>query len=938
MRRIVSFIFLLLICWESPVFAQKPTYKIGFSQCVSEDFWREAMEREMEIEVSLYPELELVVRDAGGSSEKQVRDVRALLREDIDILIISPNESEPLTPVVEEVFQRGIPVVVVDRQISSEAWTAYIGADNYEIGYQAGQHAVTILDGRGAILEVTGLEGSSPAIARHNGFRDAIEDYPGVRITQSVTGKWNWADGKQVMDSILATGYRPDLVYCHNDFMAAGAYEAALKHGLEDQFHFFGIDGMAEGGIKYVAEGKLDATWLYPTGGDVAIDVARKILEGKSFQRINKLHTLLIDERNANTLSLQNQQLVSLQEKIARQREITGDYRKQISNLRTGTILISLFAITVLVLIVTVIMAYRGKQRANKALEQQNREIELQNMKLQQISEQLEIATQHKLRFFTNISHEFRTPLTLMTGPLESLMRREDLPSDVKKQTGIMYRNALRLLRLINQLMDFRKLENEKMMLHAGRYDLVRFLGQIRENFESLAAKKNISFTMDSGMKECPVWFDPDKLDKVMFNLLSNAFKFTPEGGKITIGCSLSEREMEGELQEVAEITVSDNGRGMSEEHVHNIFDRFYQIEQQREGDYFPGTGIGLSLTKGFIELHSGAIDVTSIKGEGTTFFIYLRLGDKHLSEEERVKEGGADLTDLESAQLIAEELQYFTEIAGPSKNEQAIIQGKEKKEHLILVVDDNADLLNYMREILEDQYEVLMARDGREAWEIVRQDLPDIVVSDVMMPHMNGLELTQQIKADQRTCHIPVVLLTAKISIENKLQGLEAGADSYIPKPFNEKHLMIRVRKLLEMRSRIAEHFREHLTFEAVGEPAGRVDQRFLDRTSGIIADHLLDQEFGVEELSREIGMSRVHLYRKIKQITELSVSEYIRSIKLKHAKNLIRKGGKTIAEVAYESGFSNPSYFTKCFRNQFDQSPTEYMAQFKNGEGLPG
>ncbi|MDF1573394.1 MAG: substrate-binding domain-containing protein [Bacteroidales bacterium] len=932
MKRYIPLAFLFTISLTGILHAQKSTYTIGFSQCVREDFWRETMEREMEIEVSLYPELELIKRDAGGNSLQQIEDVKELLKMGIDLLIISPNESAPLTPVVEEVFGKGIPVVVIDRQISSDAWTAFIGADNYEIGFQAGQYAASILAGTGSILEIAGLKGSSPAMARHNGFVDAIEAFPDVRIDHFLTGEWNWAEGKQVMDSALSEGIRPDLVFSHNDFMAAGAYEASLKHGVADDFFFIGIDGMAEGGIQYVIDGKLDATWLYPTGGDKAIDVARRILLKLPYDRVNNLQTLLIDQRNANTLKLQNQQLLSLQQKIAQQRDIAGSYREQISNLRVGAMVISAFTILVILLILLVIRAYRGKQKANKVLEAQNIEIEKQNEKLQRISEQLEIATQQKLRFFTNISHEFRTPLTLMTGPLESLLQQHDLVDEKRHQLEMIYRNALRLLRLINQIMDFRKLENDKMVLHAGQYDMVKFLMRIKENFDPLAEKKRIHFTLECSVDSQELWFDPDKMDKVMFNLLSNAFKFTHEGGMITIGFGTRDKEIGNEKKQVAEITVTDDGRGMSEEHIKNIFERFYQIEQQREGNYFPGTGLGLSLSKGLIELHSGTIDVSSSKGEGTVFYVCLPLGDAYLKEEEKVLVTDPDHFDLESFQLISEELGYFTELSDPEVSTQAVSTSSTKREYLILIVEDNPDLLNYMREILATNYEVLTAKDGKEAWETVQRDLPDIVVSDVMMPFMDGLELTQHIKGDMRTCHIPVIMLTAKTSIENKLEGLEAGADSYIPKPFNERHLLVRVRKLLEMRKVLGDHFREYLSFEAIENPVGHMDQRFLERTSRSISDHLQDLEFGVEELSREIGMSRVHLYRKIKQITGMSVSEYIRSVKLMHAKGLIRKREMSISEVAYASGFANPSYFTKCFRDQFDQSPSDYLAQFGN------
>jgi YesN/AraC family two-component response regulator len=321
---------------------------------------------------------------------------------------------------------------------------------------------------------------------------------------------------------------------------------------------------------------------------------------------------------------------------------------------------------------------------------------------------------------------------------------------------------------------------------------------------------------------------------------------------------------------------------------------------------------------------------VDSTKGEGTTFFVYLQTGDDHLSQMEKVPGNDHQLEGAVSSSYLSEELQFFSTGPDEDTDKDGLALPNHEKAHLLLIVEDNLDLRKYMREILEDQFEVITARDGAEAWEVVQRDLPDLVISDVMMPHMNGLELTAHIKKDLKTCHIPVVLLTAKTSVENKLEGLEAGADSYIPKPFNERHLMIRVRKLLEMRNRINEHYKEHLSFSEIENPVGRMDQRFLDKTAKLIEDHINDQAFGVEELSREIGMSRVHLYRKVKQITGFSVSDYVRSVKLRVAKQLIRNGKMNISEVAYASGFSNPSYFTKCFKSQFNQSPSEYQSQF--------
>jgi signal transduction histidine kinase len=385
------------------------------------------------------------------------------------------------------------------------------------------------------------------------------------------------------------------------------------------------------------------------------------------------------------------------------------------------SIVIGTFSATVLILILLVIRAYRGKQKANLILESQKLEIEKQNKKLQKITDQLEIATTQKLRFFTNISHEFRTPLTLLIGPLESMIMDKGIPEKIRIQLDMMYRNALRLLRLINQLMDFRKLENTKMQLQAGNYDLIRFLSEVKTNFDQLAEKQRISFKFSTSAEMLSVWFDRDKLDKIMFNLLSKAFKFTPEGGNVNIQVSTAKKMISGLEKEMVEIMVSDNGRGISEEHLQKIFERFYQVEQQRQGNFFPGTGLGLSLSNGLIELHSGAIEVISKKGSGTAFHVFLPLGNEHLKENEIVTDSGDYEHPGRQIDTISEEF-YFTPQISETSDELDPRPTKPDRQNLILIVEDNEDLLKYMKTSLSHKYEIAIAKNGVEAWEIVRR------------------------------------------------------------------------------------------------------------------------------------------------------------------------------------------------------------------------
>ncbi|MCF8307754.1 MAG: substrate-binding domain-containing protein [Bacteroidales bacterium] len=911
-------------------------YTIGFSQCTMIDIWREEMVREMRTEIGIRPDLDLIMKDAHDDSKKQIQDIHELVEADIDLLIVSPNESEPLTPVVSKVYKSGIPVILIDRKINSEDYTAFIGADNFQVGSEAGSYIAKLLEGEGRILEIWGLYGSSPAKERHKGLLSVLANHPEIEIAHSETGKWLWSRGKKVMKEQLDSGHQFDLVFAHNDFMAHGAYLAAKEKGVENDYYFVGVDGLSgpEGGVQHVLEGRLDATVLYPTGGYKAIQVASKILNNKEYKRENILNTVLIDSTNARIIKTQTETVQSLQTKIQKHRDIFDQQMERFKSQRFLLTISVFFLVLVISLTILLFRSYRTKMKVNKKLQKQKDEIEKRNneitnqqQELIKVNKELENATQMKLRFFTNISHELRTPLTLILGPLEKVIKEDKYSRDDLKMFKMMHRNATRMIRLINELMDFRKLESNRLKLHAAKHDLVSFMSQIKNSFEELAIQKNIEFNLENEVERLELYFDKHQMDKVMFNLLSNAFKHTPEHGRITITLSEGELDFDKTRKEGVQVKVTDNGKGMSKEHVNYVFKRFYNIDQQKTEAHFPGTGIGLSLTKGLVALHKGIIKVDSRKGEGTSVIMNFPKGKEHLNEEELVQE---EIEEKEPKHFIPEEALYTPEIM---VNESA---GQKQEQYfetfMVLVVEDNKDVREYIGDSLGEAYTIIEAANGREGLEKLRDEGPDLVIADIMMPEMDGLEMTKALKSDIRTCHVPVILLTALSSLENKLEGIEYGADSYIPKPFNSKHLEVRARKLIENRQTIRRHYQDDVNFDPDdSNDLNQLDKRFLNNAINLVEKNINNEALSVEILSQKLGLSRVHLYRKVKHLTGMTVSEFIRSTKLKKAAQMIRTSGLTFSEIAYETGFSSPSYFTKCFKDHFNISPKEYSASSK-------
>ena len=530
---------------------------------------------------------------------------------------------------------------------------------------------------------------------------------------------------------------------------------------------------------------------------------------------------------------------------------------------------------------------------------------EREKFHLQQIENEVaknEEINNMKFRFFTNVSHELRTPLTLIISPLEGMLKEttDELQST---RLQLMYRNAQRLLHLVNQLLDFRKGEMSTHQLSLSEGDIISYVHSVCNSFLLMADKKHIQFSFFSGIDTFSMAFDADKVGKIVMNLLSNAFKFTPEGGRVTVMI-----EHVAGTPDILEIKIADTGIGISDVDKEHIFERFYQAGHKGVEET-TGNGIGLSLVRDFVTLHEGEVKVFDNIGMGSVFVIQFPV--KHVETQVQLpEETGMPAGDEEDKEM----------------KEEAREETERKNFPLLLIVDDNEDFRIFMRYSLELQYRVKLAVNGKEAWEMMQEELPDLVISDVMMPQMDGNELCRLIKQDKRTAHIPVILLTARQNTEAKLEGLQTGADDYVTKPFNMTILVLRIRKLIELS-------RYHRVTQGMIDPAPSeivitsLDEKLIEKAIKYVEDNMSRTELSVEDLSRELGMSRVHLYKKLLQITGKTPIEFIRVIRLKRAAQLLRESQLHVSEVAFEVGFNNPKYFSRYFKDEFGVLPSVYQ-----------
>lgn len=907
-------IFALFNSCGNPQSSKK--FRIGFSQCTGGDAWRRQMLIAMQGELAFHPEIELEYKDAENSNDQQIRDIKGFINSKVNLLIVSPNEAAPITPIVETAFQKDIPVIIIDRRTSSSMYSAYIGADNYAIGKLAGLYVAEFLKGKGSILEVWGRRGSSPAIDRHRGFTKVLTDYPGIKIIGEINGQWEFDTAKLQLKKSFSTFKTIDLVFAHNDVMAYGAHVVSKEFNPNNKISFIGIDGLqGQGaGIQFVDDGILDATFLYPTGGEEAIRIASLILHGQPFEKENVLHSTVIDKKNVRVMKLQGDKILTQQKDIVRQQEKINE---QINVYYSQRILIYILLISLVLMIIggaIAVLSWREKNEINKRLELKTSEIMQQRNTIAAMAEKAELATQEKLRFFTNISHEFKTPLTLIMGPIEELVSKGNDPKfNGKENLSLIKKNAVRLLRLVNQLMDFKKIEDRKMIVRASEVDIVHFISDVMTAFERIAQKRKISFELKTDIKQISVWFDPDMFDKVIFNLLSNAFKFTNDNGRIHITVSIDSAGKN------VVIFVEDDGIGMSKDYLGHAFDRFYT------GENWVGTGIGLSLSKEFIELHYGQLILNSEKGKGTRFCIILPLGNAHFEEYQKFLPDNLPWSRKSDYDILADDNKFNESTSSSVLPDQGFITHKD---YTILLVDDNQELRNFLKGRLQHEYNIAEAHDGITGLHIAFEVVPDVIICDVMLPGKDGFEVSKTLKHDLRTSHIPIIILTAKGSIEQKIAGVQTGADEYITKPFVFEYLNERIKSLIKNRESLKEHYSQDLNIELISSAPGGMEKKFLNAFMALVEKNIGNADFNVNEIGRELGMSRVQVYRKVKVLLGQSINDYIINVRLKKAKHLLLNSERTISEISAEVGFSSPTYFSTTFKSKFHVSPKDFKS----------
>ena len=908
----------LLACTRKPA-----VYTIGVSQC-SVDAWREAANNELRQEALFYNNLCLEFKSVRDDSQQQIADIEQFIDDGVDLLIISPNESSALSPVVEKAYDAGIPVILYDRKVDSDKYTAFVGGDNRQIGSVAGLYTLGVIDGRKRIALIRGTRGSTADTERYEGFVSVLEQQraqDAAVIAIEAYANFTREDARKAMGDILAKArdeHPYDLVFAFNDEMAAGVYDAYVEAGMDKPF-IMGIDALLSadgtGTIPYILDGKIDATFIYPTGGNAVINLAHRILMGEPFERENILSTEMVNRTNIRVYQTQVSQLAEKQRRAVELNSRIQAYNQRYERQQQMMYIILAFVVILGLVLILLVFLMRTRNRLVLRLNEQNAQIlkqveslEAQKKQLIDLSEQLEETTQAKLNFFTNISHEFKTPLSLISGPIDDLLANKDMPASAEVSLDILKRNSSKLTRLIMELLDFRTLESGNLAVNYSMGNLDTFLREILKMFADVIRRRNLHFEYEVDEAGYEIPFDPIKMEKVFTNLLSNAFNHVDKEGTIRIRLFSTP----GETGRDINLMVFNSGSYIPPENIEKIFQRFYTLDAEQKG-----TGIGLALVTSLVDALGGVIQVESEKATGTTFTVKIPLEEDLLTDAcFNTKTYVPEFAKLKLATMGEEDM------ASGILDEMAREEGKPT----VLVIEDNVDMRYYIRSILSSDYHVLLAKDGNIGTSKAFKLMPDIVLCDIMMPDMDGYEVCRQLKGNPSTKDIPIILLTACSLDEQRARGYESGAEAFMQKPFNVTTLKVRMRQLLQRKEQISSEIQGDWL---IGRKAGAISSSassMLNNFREYVEEHIMEN-ISLDDIAQHLGYSKSKFYRELKDVTEYSPIDLVNLVRLHKAVDLMTREHQNITEAAFNTGFSSPSYFSRTFLKYYYMRPKDYI-----------
>lgn len=926
----MAIIALLWSCTTSP------KVYVGVSQCSTDD-WREKMNQELALESTQHPGIKLEIVSAENDNGKQIADIRRFIDKGVDVLIVSPREAESISPAIAEARRRGIKVLVFDRETSGDDYDSFYGADNVLIGKNAYIYTSKYLtpahtpEQPMGVLELRGLDGSSPARGRAEGYRQGMAGSGGrIKLLGSASTDWTPESARRAADSLLRKYPTTELIYAHNDRMALAARGVADSLGMHG-IRIIGVDGAPGIGLEGVKSGKIDATFIYPTDGAEILQRGLALHAGEEVPKRETVKSAMaIDSSNVDLQLLSAHTLDHSAKQIRNLSKLVTSYQSAKQTMQALLWVGFALLVSVSFSLFILLRFYWSRKRSQELAERQNEELREQRDSLKELNIRVNEATASKISFFTNVSHDLRTPLTLISAPLEAVAESGGLDGSRQGLLQIAMKNVRILRRLINQVLDFQKYDQGMLELQLSKTDITAAVVEWAEAFKGAARRKNIKLKVSaepSGV--CEVMIDKEKMERIFFNIMSNAFKYTPANGHIEVRLNT-----EGDN---IELRVIDDGKGIPAESIPHLFEEFYQVRGGNSG----GSGIGLAVVRSFVELHGGSVRAESSAEGGATFTVVIPKKEVPESDSESPASGPdrkSASTGMVSDSDIAAEV---CEVEIPDWDDEEKAEGYDRA--IVLAVDDNPDMRALMKALLQKEFRVLTAPDGEAGIRIASKYVPDCIIADVMMPGIDGLEMAKRLKRETVTSHIPIIMLTACGMEEQHVAGYDSGADGYMAKPFSEKVLvscirsLIANRKLLKGRlgpepgdSDIAESAvsggHRKMPLKSAADPLSEIDSAFYRKFVEMAEKEIGNPDLTVEDLAGHAGMSRVQFYRKLKAITNYSPADLLKLMRLRRAKEmLITDSEVTVSEVGYKVGFSSPSYFAKCYKAQFGELPSE-------------